>query len=183
MVLQHAIKHHEARDWIHLEDQTTLTYQSLLAHCKQLEARCEQFQQAQAQGRDHLTSITSASSSKSSIHANIQSTTKQPCSGCDNTHSCGTCPTFNHECFNCHNTGHFTALCRRPCNNRHPVNTTNKHRESRGRSQRSGSQRISSRSSSRGRQMHRSTSHNSSNSRYSSASCNPSQDHHQRRSP
>ena len=54
MVLQHAIKYHEARDWIHLQDQTTLMYQSLLAHCKQLKARCEQFQQAQAQGRAHL---------------------------------------------------------------------------------------------------------------------------------
>ena len=43
MVLQHAIKYHEARDWIHLLDQITLTYQSLLGHCKQLKARCEQF--------------------------------------------------------------------------------------------------------------------------------------------
>ena len=40
MVLQHAVKDHEARDWICMQDQTTLTYQSLLAHCKQLEARC-----------------------------------------------------------------------------------------------------------------------------------------------
>ena len=54
MVLQHTVKYHEARDWIHLLDQTTLTYQSLLAHCKQLEARCEQFKQAQTQGRAHL---------------------------------------------------------------------------------------------------------------------------------
>ena len=105
MVMQHAIKYHEARDWICLQDQTTLMYQSLLAHCKQLEARCEQFQQAQAQGRAHLTSVTSASSSKSSIHADIQSTTKQSCSICAYTHSCGNCPAYNHECFNCHNTG------------------------------------------------------------------------------
>ena len=110
MVLQHAIKYHEARDWIDLQGQTTLTYQSLLAHCKQLEARCEQFQQAQAQGRAHLTSITSASSSKSSIHVDIQYTTKQPCSRCGYSHSHGTYPAFNHKCFNCHNTGHFTAL-------------------------------------------------------------------------
>ena len=128
MVLQHAIKYHKARDWICLQDQTTLTYHSLLAHCKQLKARCEQFQQAQAQGRAHLTTITSASYVKSSIHADIQSNTKQPCSRCSYSHLHGSCSTFNHECYNCHNTGHFTALCRRPCTNRHPVNIPNKHR-------------------------------------------------------
>ena len=180
MVLQHVIKYHEARDWICLQDQNTLTYQSLLADCKQLEARCEQFHQAQAQGRAHLTSIMTTSSSKSSIHADMQSTPKQPCSRCGNTHQHGSCPAFNHKCFNCHNTGHFTALCRRPCNNRCPVNTPNKCRESRGRCQRSNRQRRLSRSPSRGRQTYRSTSHNS---RYPSTSHNPSQDHHKRRSP
>ena len=39
MALQYAVKYHEARDWICLQDQDTLTYQSLLAHCIQLEAR------------------------------------------------------------------------------------------------------------------------------------------------
>ena len=34
MLLVHAIKYHEARDWIRLQDQSTLTYQSLLNHCK-----------------------------------------------------------------------------------------------------------------------------------------------------
>ena len=38
MVLQHAVKYHKARDWICLQDQSTLMYQSLLAHCRQLEA-------------------------------------------------------------------------------------------------------------------------------------------------
>ena len=90
----------------------------------------------------------------------IPSTTKQPCSKCGFTHSHRTCPAFNHECFNCHNTGHFTALCRRPCNNRCLVNTPNKCRVSRGRSHRSGSQGWSSGSSSRGRQTYRSTSCN-----------------------
>ena len=37
MLLQHAIKFHEARDWIRLQDPATLTYQSLLNHCKLLE--------------------------------------------------------------------------------------------------------------------------------------------------
>ena len=52
---------------------------------------------------------------------------------CDYSHSDGSCPTFNCKCYNCHTTGHFTALCRRLCTNRCPVNTPNKCRESRGR--------------------------------------------------
>ena len=115
MALQHAVKHNKARDCIHLQDQSILTYQSLLAYCKQLEARCEHFQQAQAQGRAHLTSITATSASHSSLHANTQSTTTcQTCPRCVYSHPCMSCPAFGHECYNCHGTGHFTALCRRP---------------------------------------------------------------------
>ena len=44
-ILQHAVKYHEVRDWIFLQNQDTLTYQSLLNYCTQLEARCEQYQQ------------------------------------------------------------------------------------------------------------------------------------------
>ena len=40
MVLQHAVKYNEVQDWICLQDQSTLTYQSLLNYCTQLEARC-----------------------------------------------------------------------------------------------------------------------------------------------
>ena len=40
MVLQHAVKYHGARDWIRLQDQSQLTYQALLSHCKILEACC-----------------------------------------------------------------------------------------------------------------------------------------------
>ena len=181
MVLQHAIKYHEAKDWIHLQDQTTLTYQSLLAHCKQLEARCEQFQQAQAQGRAHLLTITAASSSLSSLHANTQSTTThQPCSRCSYSHPCNTCPAFNCECYNCHTTWHFAALCRRHHNNRHPADTPNKRRESRSKPCRSGSHRHSRRSLGRGRQSCRS---NSKNRRNISSNHSPSQDHTMRRSP
>ena len=43
MLLQHAVKYHKARYWICLQDQRTLSYQSLLAHRKQLEAYCAQF--------------------------------------------------------------------------------------------------------------------------------------------
>ena len=61
MLLQHAVKCHKARDWIRLQDQRTLSYQYPLAHCKQLEACCKQFKQAQSQGRAYLTSVTLAS--------------------------------------------------------------------------------------------------------------------------
>ena len=82
---------------------------------RNFEARCEQFQQAQAQGRAHFTTFTTASSSHSSLHANTQSTTTcQPCSRCGYSHLHGTCPAFKCECYNCHTTGHLTALCRRP---------------------------------------------------------------------
>ena len=65
MVLQHAVKFHEACDWIWLQDQDALTYQSFLNYCTQLEGRCDQFKQAQVQGRAQLVSITSASTSQS----------------------------------------------------------------------------------------------------------------------
>ena len=135
MVLQHAVKYHKARDWICLQDQSTLMYQSLLPHCRQLEARYEQFQQAQAQGRPHLTSLASASASKSSINTNLQSNTKQPCNRCGYNHSHGHCPAFNRKCFNCNNIGHFTALCRKPCSTRGPATTLFRYKESRGRPQ------------------------------------------------
>ena len=51
MLLQHAVGFHEARDWIYLQDQSQLTYASLLQHCKTLEQRCEQYQKAQNQGK------------------------------------------------------------------------------------------------------------------------------------
>ena len=177
MVLQHAVKYHRSRNWIHLQDQSTLMYQSLLAHCRQLEARCKQCQQAQAQGRAQLTSLASASASKSSIHANLQSTTKQPCNRCGYNHSHGQCPAFNRKCFNCNNIGHFTALCRKPHSTRGPATTPFRSKELRGRFPRSSSRstrRSSSRSPSRGRQTYRSSSRHSSNS--------PSQGHHRRRS-
>ena len=62
MLLQHAVRFHEARDWIHLQDQNQLTYASLLQHCKTLEQRCEQYQKAQIKGRAELTTLSAASS-------------------------------------------------------------------------------------------------------------------------
>ena len=61
MLLIHAVKYHEARDWVRLQDQSKLTYQMLLNHCKLLEQRCDQFQKAQMKGRAQLTTITAAS--------------------------------------------------------------------------------------------------------------------------
>ena len=43
MFLAHAVKYHEARDWIRLQDQSTLNNQSLLNHCKTLEQCCGNF--------------------------------------------------------------------------------------------------------------------------------------------
>ena len=170
------------RDWICLKDQTTLTYQSLLVHCKQLEARCEQFQQAQAQGRAHLTTITATSSSHSSLHANTHSkTTHQPCSKSSYSYPCSSFRAFNCECYNCHNTGHFTVLCRRPCTNRCPADTPKKMRESRSKPHRSSIHRYSSMLPSRGRQPCRSHSRNS--IRNVSSSYSPTQDHNLGRSP
>ena len=62
MLLAHAVKHHEASDWIRLQDPSTLTYQILLNYCRLLEQRCEQFQKAQMKGRAELTTLTAASS-------------------------------------------------------------------------------------------------------------------------
>ena len=50
MVLQHAVRYHEARDWIWQQDQSQLTYQSPLSHCKLLESRCKQYQKARERG-------------------------------------------------------------------------------------------------------------------------------------
>ena len=112
IVLQHTVTYHETCDWIQVQDQDALTYQSLLNYCTQLEARCNQFKQAQVQGRAQLASITLASASKS-LH--MQSATTQiTCKRCGYTHPHTNCPAFNKECYNCHNKGHFTALCRKP---------------------------------------------------------------------
>ena len=183
MVLQHEVKYHEVREWIHLQDQHALTYQSFLNYCTHPEARCKQYQQAQEQGRAQLTTITAASATPSSLHANIQSTTTNVnCKRCRYTHPCTNCPTFNHGCYNYHNKGHFTALYRMPRTNRCPTNASHRS-SSRGRSTRStmrSSSRRCNRSLSIARQPHR---RSLSSHRGSSNSRSPSQDCHNRRSP
>ena len=44
-----------------------------------------------------------------------------PCSRCGYSHPYRSCPAFNCKCYNCHNTVHFTAPCRRLCTGRLPT--------------------------------------------------------------
>ena len=96
MLLAHAIKYHEARDWIRLQNQSNLTYQSLLAHCKLLEQRCEQYQKAQLRGRAELTTITAAASVTSPVHQDTVTThRKSNCTRCGYSHPKGSCFVLN----------------------------------------------------------------------------------------
>ena len=115
MLLVHAIKYHEARDWIRLQNQSTLTYQLLLAHCKLLEQRCEQFQKAQLKGRAELTTITVAASVTSSVHQDTVTIHKKSnCTRCGYNHPKGSCQASGQQCYNCSRFGHYTALCKKP---------------------------------------------------------------------
>ena len=115
MFLAHAIKYHEARDWIRLQNQSTLTYQSLLGHCKLLEQRCEQYQKSQLRGRAELTTITVAASVTSSVHQDTVTTHKKSnCTRCGYNHPKGSCPASGQQCNNCSRFGHYTALCKKP---------------------------------------------------------------------
>ena len=182
MVLQHTVKYHEVWDWIHLQDQSTLTYKSLLNYCTQLEARREQFKQVQAQGRAQLSSITVVSATPSSLLAQ-SGITNICCKRCGYTHPCAHCPTYNKECYNCHSKGHFTALCRKPKQSRQPNSNRSSSKGKSRRSRRSTTRSVSPgwyRSQSRGRQPYRSPSNHW--DRSSSNSRSPSQDHHNRNS-
>ena len=113
MLLQHAIRHHEARDLICFQDPATLTYKSLLHHCKQLEECCEQFQKAQLKGRAELTSLTVAST-RTSIHQDSISThpNHNNCYRCGYNHTNRDCPVRGHRHYHCNNLGHFSQLCK-----------------------------------------------------------------------
>ena len=114
MLLQHAIKFHEARDWIRLQDPTTLTYQSLLNHCKLLEQWCGQFQKVQQKGRADLTSIAAVSATNSSIHQDSISThpNQISCYQCWYSHLRGNFPAIGQKGHNCSGIGYLSALCR-----------------------------------------------------------------------
>ena len=97
VVLQHAVKYHAARDWIRQQDQSQLTYQALLSHCKMLEACCEQYQKAKERGCAELASITAATSSLP-IDAISKS---QSCNKCGYSHPNGKCPAKGQQCYVC----------------------------------------------------------------------------------
>ena len=96
MLLQHEVKFHEARDWIRLQDPSTLTYQSLLKHCKLFEQCCKQYQIAQLKGRGQLTSLGMAISTHSSVHQDyITSHHQATCHRCGHNHPEEKCLAFN----------------------------------------------------------------------------------------
>ena len=102
---------------IHLQDQSKLTYQSLLSHCKLLESRCKQYQKARERGWDDLMSISAATASASSIHTdtfNIQAC----CNEYGYMHPPIKCPMYGQQCYTCGGLNHYTAFCRQK--NRRP---------------------------------------------------------------
>ena len=80
MLLAHAVEYHEARDLIRLQDQSTLTYESLLNHFKSLEQCCELFQKVQIKGRAESITLTATSyiTSVISRHSNHTPKPKVP---------------------------------------------------------------------------------------------------------
>ena len=94
MLLQHTVKNHKVRDWICLQNQNTLSYQSLPVHCKQHDQHCEQFQQVKTQGRAQLTSLALASTTTSSVHADTVTSLNPKCSHCGYYHPGASCPAF-----------------------------------------------------------------------------------------
>ena len=109
VVLQHAVKYHEARDWIRQQDQSQLTYQALLLHCKMLEACCEQNQKAKERGHADLASITAATSS---LHIDAMSKS-QSCNKCGYSPPNSKCPAKGQQCYMCNGFNHYTALCQK----------------------------------------------------------------------
>ena len=108
MVLQHVVKYHEARDWIRQQDQSQLTYQALLSHCKMLKVWCKQYQKAKERGHANLASITAATSS---LCLDAISSSKPCCMKCGYSHPNGTCPAKGQQCYACGGYNHYPVLC------------------------------------------------------------------------
>ena len=108
MVLQHAVKYHEARDWIRQQDQSQLTYQVLLSQCKMLEVQCEQYQKAKERSHTNLASITATTSS---LHLDALSSSKYCCKKCGYSHPNGKCPVKGQQCYTCEGYNPYTVLC------------------------------------------------------------------------
>ena len=111
ILLIHSVTFHEARDWIRLQDQSALTYQSLLQHCKLLELQCGQYRKTQLKGKAQVTTPSTATATHSSIHQDAI-TVNSTCHRCRYSHLRGNCPTIGQRCHNCNRIGHFSALCR-----------------------------------------------------------------------
>ena len=149
MLLQHAIRYHEACDWIRHQDPATLTYKTLLQHCKQLEQGCKHFQKAQQKGRAELTSLGTAKTTNT-IHQDVITThpSRYTCYRCGYRHINRDCPAIGQRCHNCNGMNHFTVLCR----SSREYNRHSKHSQRephRSRHSRRSSSRFSIRSSSR----------------------------------
>ena len=111
MVLQQAVHYHEARDWIRQQDQSQLTYQALLSHCKLLELHCEQYQKARERGHTDLAAITAAT--VSSIHADALTVSPHNCCNkCGYSHLHTKYPVEGQQCYAFSGYNYFTALCR-----------------------------------------------------------------------
>ena len=161
MLLQHAIRYHEANDWIRQQDPATLTYKTLLQHCKHLE-QCKHFIKAQQKGRADLTSLGTAKTTNT-IHQDAITThpSHNTCYRCGYSYISRECPAIGQRCHNCNVMNHFTALCRsrREYNrhSRHSQRETHRSRHSSRSSSRSSSRNRSSRLSSRNRSHNRCT--------------------------
>ena len=104
MVLQHAVCFHKARDWICQKDQSKLTYQSLLSHCKISGIQVQTVPKGQG-------SITAATASASSIHTDAL-TTYPHWNKCNYMHPSKQFPASCQQCYAYGGSNHFTALCR-----------------------------------------------------------------------
>ena len=147
MLLQHAIRYHEAHDWIRQQEPDTLTYKTLLQHCKNLEQRCKHFTKAQQKGRAELTSLHTATTTNT-IHQDAITThpSHNTCHRCRYHHQLNDCPARGQQCYNCNNIGHFSHLCKSRHTNSYKYNRHSRHSR---RSRHSSRSRYSSRSSSR----------------------------------
>ena len=92
MLLAYSVTFHEARDWIGLQDQSALMYQSLQQHCKLLEQECKQYRKVQLKGRAQLTTLAAATATHSSVHQDAI-TVNSTCHRCGYSHQRGNCPT------------------------------------------------------------------------------------------
>ena len=108
MVLQHAVKYHETRDWIRQQNQPQVTYQALLSHCEMLEAPCKQYQKAKERSHADVASITAVTSS---LHLDAISKSKPCCYNCGYSHPNGKCPAKGQQCYACGGYNHYTVLC------------------------------------------------------------------------